>query len=95
MHASAALKVLSATGVIQQCYGTWKHSAGGEILVAPGGDSSKVLINHYLLGSQLIAISDFVTQGGQLSFCKHVGTLEGNMIRWSNGSVWTKIQRLP
>mmetsp|Transcript_77128 Transcript_77128/g.195811 ORF Transcript_77128/g.195811 Transcript_77128/m.195811 type:complete len:301 (-) Transcript_77128:102-1004(-) len=77
-------------GLLPQVCGRWRHSSGGDIVISLG-NSADVIIHHYMLGEQRLSLFDFVV-AGRLRFCRHDGTLSGNTITWTNGSVWTKIE---
>lgn len=85
----SAVDLMATLALLSQVYGRWQHSAGGDITVTAGTNNS-VVVRHFLLGEQTLAVSDFIS-GGKLRYCKHEGTFSPGLILWSNGSVWTKV----
>lgn len=83
------LENMQAALVLTKVWGKWRHSSGGEITVSPGLGGN-VVVHHYLLGEQTLSPSAFVV-GSKLKYCQHEGTVNTNIISWSNGALWTKI----
>lgn len=83
-----AVDLMATLALLSQVYGRWQHSAGGEITITAGTNNT-VVVRHFLMGEQTLAVSDFIS-GGKLRYCQHEGTFTPGLILWSNGSVWTK-----
>eukprot|EP00929_Paragymnodinium_shiwhaense_P005234 TRINITY_DN106919_c0_g1_i1.p1 TRINITY_DN106919_c0_g1~~TRINITY_DN106919_c0_g1_i1.p1 ORF type:complete len:260 (+),score=65.12 TRINITY_DN106919_c0_g1_i1:97-876(+) len=84
-HTVAALLMLP------RITGRWMHSAGGEVVVSQTGDT-KVSIRHWLLGVSTMEAHEFII-GGLLLYMGHQGMMDTStaIIRWTNGSLWTRV----
>lgn len=68
--------------------GTWLHSAGARIVITQDGEY--LTIRNPKLGERRILLSDF-EHGHHIRYFGHRGVMRDDVITWSNGTTWTKV----
>jgi hypothetical protein len=80
--------VMQMFSLVSKVCGNWEDSEGG-LIVIKSGPACDVIITHETKGQQTIKYTDFVVSG-KFRYDGRDGDLEGNIIKWNSGSVWTK-----
>jgi len=83
----------SPEGHVEDFYyldGTWNHSRGGYVFMKVVEYVLIISNAHTIPHESVLSLLEF-WKGDTLHYQMHTGSLQGNAIRWSNGSVWTKL----